>query len=146
MSYRDNADGGASSLDMRTQLFGLAHPRPKRQAPPRAALPYDPVAPVLARHAELSLLSLESQNTLEMDSMGQKVALLKNMGVKMGTEINRSLHLNDEITNSFGKGQVALKNTFSSMVRMSERAGISLKMWFFLFSIVGFCFFIVWLM
>jgi blocked-early-in-transport protein 1 len=80
-----------------------------------------------------------------MDSMGQKVAMLKNLGLKMGSEINKSIKLNDDITNSFEKGKVTLKNTYNKMIVMSQRAGISWKMWLVVFAIVFLWFFWIWI-
>lgn len=138
------SSNGAHQRELRTLLFGNTPPNTKTP-PSRTSSPYDPTPSQSAKNNESYLLSLESQNNDEMDSMGQKVAMLKNLGVKMGTEINKSIKLNDEITNGFEKGTVALKRTFNNMVVMSQRAGISLKMWFAVFAIVGLWFFWIWL-
>ncbi|ODV82353.1 uncharacterized protein CANTADRAFT_141286 [Suhomyces tanzawaensis NRRL Y-17324] len=141
MSSRYSTLGnGAHQRDLRTQLF-----TPLVKPPSRTASPYDKVASPLAKHQESYLLLLESQNNDEMDSMGQKVAMLKNLGVKMGTEINKSIKLNDEITNGFEKGKVTLKNTYNKMVVMSQRAGITWRMWLVVFLLVFLWFFWVWL-
>lgn len=136
-----------SSRDMRTQLFGQSHSRShaRPSTPARSLLPYDPDPTVSAAHAQLQLLSLESQNNDHLSLIDSKVAQLKSMGEKMGVEINRLLHLNESISNSFDTGLVKLQNTFRSMVRMSEKAGISIKMWLTLFLVVAICFFFVWI-
>lgn len=139
MSSRYSA-GAAHQRDLRTQLFANSPP-PK--APSRTSSPYDPTP--AAKHNEAYLLSLESQNNDEMESMNQKVAMLKNLGVRMGTEINKSIKLNDDITNLFEKGKVTLKNTYNKMVVMSQRAGITWKMWLTVFAVVGLWFFWVWI-
>ncbi|CUM67747.1 uncharacterized protein PRCAT00005452001 [Priceomyces carsonii] len=142
MSYR-YSHGGAQQRDLRTQLFEVP---PRKNSPViRNNSPYDPVPSSSAKHTESFLLSLESQNNDEVDTMGQKVTALKNLGVRMGSEINKSMNLNDEITNSFERGRVSLKNTFNRMIIMSKRAGITWKMWLFVFFIVFLWFFWIWL-
>jgi len=91
------------------------------------------------------MLHLESQNNEEMDNMSQKVAMLKTLGLKMGTEINKSIKLNDEITNSFEKGKTTLKNTYNKMVLMSQRAGITWRMWLVVLLVVVIFFTYAWL-
>ncbi|KAK6461538.1 hypothetical protein DFJ63DRAFT_185164 [Scheffersomyces coipomensis] len=142
MSSRYSAVG-AHQRDLRTQLF--SSPQGIRTPPSRTTSPYDPTPTVTAKHNESFLSSLESQNNDEMDSMGQKVALLRNLGEKMGVEINKSLKLNDEITNQFEKGKVTLKKTYNQMVLMSQRAGITWRMWLLVFLIIFVCFFYVWM-
>lgn len=148
MSSRYSAVG-AHQRDMRTQLFSTPSTRPTsvggKESPSRTQSPYDPAPTTSAKHNESYLLSLESQNNDEMDTMGQKVAMLKNLGLKMGSEINKSIKLNDDITNSFEKGKVTLKNTYNKMIVMSQRAGISWKMWLVVFSIVFLWFFWIWI-
>lgn len=143
MSSRYSNGGGAHQRDLRTQLFST--PQRSQTPPLRTASPYESVKSQTAKHTESMLLTLESQNDEELDSMGQKVAMLKNLGVRMGTEINKSIKLNDEITDSFEKGTVMLKKTFNRMIVMSQRAGITWRMWLTVFLIVGLWFFWVWL-
>lgn len=91
------------------------------------------------------MLSLESQNNEEVDLMSQKVNALKNLGVRMGSEINKSMKLNDDISNNFEKGKITLKNTYNRMVVMSKRAGILWRMWLVFFSLFFLACFYVWL-
>ncbi|CAK7895180.1 protein transport protein Bet1p [[Candida] anglica] len=139
--------GGAHQRDLRTQLFAPPPQRGHSQTPPsRTASPYDKAPPPPnAKYNESYLSSLESQNNDELDSMSSKVRLLKDLGVKMGGEINKSMKLNDEITNSMEKGKVTLKKTWGKMIIMSERAGITWRMWLTVFAMVGLWFFWVWL-
>ncbi|KAK6205134.1 uncharacterized protein RJT21DRAFT_13191 [Scheffersomyces amazonensis] len=141
MSSRYSAVG-AHQRDLRTQLFST--PQGIRTPPSRTTSPYDPVQTSTAKHNESFLSSLESQNNDEMEGMGQKVALLKNLGERMGVEINKSIKLNDEITNQFERGRVTLKNTYNKMILMSQRAGITWRMWLVVFIIVFLWFFYVW--
>lgn len=140
MSSRYSAGAGAHQRDLRTQLFGSS---PKPQS--RSASPYDSTPANTAKHQEAYMLHLESQNNDEMDSMSQKVAMLKNLGVKMGTEINKSIKLNDDITNSFEKGTTTLKNTYNRMIVMSQKAGITWRMWLTVLLIVVVFFTYAWL-
>ncbi|CAL1202331.1 unnamed protein product [Candida parapsilosis] len=110
--------------------------------------PYDPTPRASSSNAKFDeslLSSLESQNDEELNTMGAKINMLKNLGEKMGVEINKSVKLNDEITNGFERGKVTLKNTYNKMVVMSQRAGISWKMWLLVFGIVVLFFFYVWI-
>lgn len=129
--------------DLRTQLFTT--PQGIRRVPHRTASPYDPTPQPSAKHQESMMLTLESQNEDEMDTIGQKVAMLKNLGVKMGVEINKSVKLNEDITNNFERGKVTLKNTYNNMIDMSKKAGITWRMWLLVFLIVFLWFFWVWL-
>ena len=77
--------------------------------------------------------------------MGAKVRLLKDLGVRMGGEINKSIKLNDEITDSMEKGKLQLRKTWNRMIDMSQRAGITWRMWLVVFALVGIWFFWVWI-
>lgn len=111
----------------------------------RSGLPYDKTVSNSAKYTESMMLTLESQNDDELGSMSQKVAALRNLGVRMGSEINKGIALNDDITNSMEKGKVTLKNTFNQMVVMSQRAGISWRVWLLFFALVFLWFFYVWI-
>lgn len=132
---------GAHQRDARTQLFGGR----SFEKPARVALPYDLEPAVLAKHNEAFLMSLESQNNDEVDTMLQKVAALKNLGQRMGTEINKLMQLNADMSNSFEQGRVTLKNTYNRMVVMSQRAGITWRMWAAFFGALFVWFFYIWL-
>jgi blocked-early-in-transport protein 1 len=140
MSSRYSAAAGAHQRDLRTQLFSSS-PKP----PSRTSSPYDPLPSESDKHQQAYMLHLESQNNEEMDNMSQKVAMLKTLGLKMGTEINKSIKLNDEITNSFEKGKTTLKNTYNKMVVMSQRAGITWRMWLVVLLVVVLFFTYAWL-
>lgn len=147
MSSRYSTVGGTHQRDLRTQLFSTPPARTMYNytPPSRTSSPYEKDTTNSAKHNESLLSSLESQNNDELDSMGQKVAMLKNLGVRMGTEINKSIKINDEITDRFEKGKITLKNTYNKMVVMSQRAGITWRMWLAVFSIVILWFVYVWL-
>lgn len=142
----NNQYSNTGSTRERTQLFSAPPPlRSRGQTPSRVTSPYEQAPSVSAKHNEAFLSSLESQNDEEVDSMSQKVAMLKNLGVRMGTEINKSMKINDDLTNNFERGKVTLKNTYNRMVVMSQRAGISWKMWLALFAMVFLWSFYVWM-
>lgn len=144
MNSRYSTAGSAHQRDVRTQLFGPNHAA-ARTPPARMSSPYDAQPLQSAKHNEAFLLSLESQNNDDMDVMSQKVAALKTLGVRMGSEINKSMKINDEITNSFERGKVTLKNTYNRMVLMSQRAGISWRMWLVFFALFFAACFYVWM-
>lgn len=144
MTSRYSSNISAHQRDLRTSLF--ASPTGITKPPvQRVASPYDKAAHPSAKHNESFLLSLESQNNDELDVMSQKVSMIKDLGVKMGQEINKSIKLNDNITETFENGRISLKNTYNRMILMSERAGISCKLWFIVFFIVFVWFFWVWI-
>lgn len=146
MNSRYSTAGSAHQRDIRTQLFSSPSPRLlQTSTPARMDSPYEKTHVQSAKHNEAFLLSLESQNNDEVDLMSQKVNALKNLGVRMGSEINKSMKLNDEITNNFERGKVTLKNTYNRMVVMSKRAGISWKMWLVFFLLFFLLCFYVWL-
>lgn len=143
MESRYSTAGSAHQRDVRTQLF--ASPLPRFATPQHMSSPYDAAPLLLAKHNEAFLLSLESQNDSEMDLMSQKVLALKHLGVRMGLEINKLMKLNDDITNSFERGTVTLKNTYNRMMVMSKRAGILWRVWLGFFAMFFLWCFYVWL-
>ncbi|SGZ53639.1 CIC11C00000003035 [Sungouiella intermedia] len=146
MNSRYSTAGSAHQRDIRTQLFSSPSPRLlNASTPARMSSPYDKAPQQSAKHNEAFLLSLESQNNEEVDLMSQKVNALKNLGVRMGSEINKSMKLNDDISNNFEKGKITLKNTYNRMVVMSKRAGILWRMWLVFFSLFFLACFYVWL-
>lgn len=144
MESRYSTAGSAHQRDLRTQLFSTPHGR-SGTVPQRMSSPYENSPKVSAKHNEAFLLSLEDQNENEVDLMSSKVSALKNLGVMMGLEINKSMRLNDDISNNFERGSVTLKNTYNRMVLMSKRAGISWKMWLLFFAVFFLWCFYVWL-
>lgn len=147
MSSRYSHNIGVHQRDLRTQLFSSptgAFQKPAAK-PERVGSPYEKAPSQSAKHNEAYLLSLESQNNEDIDGMGQRIAMMKDLSVRMGTEINKSIKLNDNITDNFEKGKVTLKNTYNKMVIMSERAGISCKTWFIVFGVVVMFFLWVWM-
>lgn len=141
-------NGGISNVhdrNMRTQLFSTSQKQRAKDVN-RVSSPYDsrPQVPT-AKENEAYLMSLESQNNEEIDTMSQKVNMLKGLGVRMGDEINKSIKLNDNLTESMEKGKVTLKNTWNRMIVMSQRAGISWRMWLVAFFIIFLFFFWVWI-
>ncbi|KAF7999137.1 blocked early in transport 1 [Metschnikowia aff. pulcherrima] len=146
MELRYSTAGSAHQRDLRTQLFSTPSQRSLAAlTPQRMSSPYDNGPKVSAKHNEAFLLLLEDQNENEVDSMSSKVSALKNLGVRMGLEINRLMQLNDDISNNFERGSVTLKNTYNRMVVMSKRAGILWKMWLGFFALFFLWCFYVWL-
>ncbi|OBA23542.1 hypothetical protein METBIDRAFT_107438 [Metschnikowia bicuspidata var. bicuspidata NRRL YB-4993] len=146
MDSRYSTAGSGHLRDLRTQLFSTPqHRSGGNSVPLRMSSPYESAPLVSARHNEAFLLSLEDQNNSEVDQMSSKVSALKSLGVMMGLEISKSMHLNDEISGNFERGSVTLKNTYNRMVLMSKRAGISWKMWLVFFAVFFLMCYYVWL-
>lgn len=89
--------------------------------------------------------SLESQNDKHIEGLSAKVKMLKDITVKIGDEVRDSNNLLTNLENNFEGARTRLKGTYSRMVVMADRSGISLKMWLIFFGIVFIFFFYVWL-
>lgn len=146
MDSKYSTSGSTSYRDSRTQLFGSSHSRAiNPQAPVRMQSPYGDQNTRSLKHNEAFLLSLESQNNDELDSMSSKVAALKNLGIQMGDEINKSMRLNDDLTEKFMNGKITLKHTYNRMIDMSRAAGLTWKMWLVFFLLFFMLCFYLWL-
>lgn len=146
MDSRYSSAGSASYRDSRTQLFASSHSRaPTSQPPSRMDSPYGNPSKHNLKHNEAFLLSLESQNNEEIDSMSSKVAALKNLGLQMGDEINKSIRLNEDLTDKFERGKLSLKHTYNRMIDMSKSAGLTWKMWIVFFLLFFMLCFYLWL-
>ncbi|PNS13863.1 Protein transport protein bet1 [Sphaceloma murrayae] len=88
---------------------------------------------------------LESQNDSQVSEMGKRVAMLKDITIKIGDEIRDSTALAEKMNDSFGVAGVKLKGTMNRMLRMAERTGVGWKVWLGFFAAVGFLFWYVWL-
>lgn len=107
----------------------------------RSSSPYEQPA---KKDFNASMLShLEDQNENEMSAMNEKVKQLKNLGLRMGSEIKNSeinmQNLNQTFDNTRGK----LKNNFNKMMIMAENAPIGVKRWAIFFLVVIVIFWLV---
>lgn len=107
--------------------------------------PYGSLSTPNPKHNEAYLSSLESQNNEDLDGMSYKVAALKNLGLQMGDEINKSMRLNEDLTDKFERGRVSLKQTYNRMIVMSRAAGLTWKMWIVFFLLFFLLCFYLWL-
>ncbi|CAI2040796.1 hypothetical protein SEUBUCD646_0I01690 [Saccharomyces eubayanus] len=96
-------------------------------------------------YSQSNLASLESQSEEQMGAMGQRIKALKSLSLRMGDEIRGSNHTIDQLGDTFHNTSVKLKRTFSSMMEMARRSGISIKTWLIIFFFVGLLFFWVWI-
>ncbi|KAF2221407.1 hypothetical protein BDZ85DRAFT_239717 [Elsinoe ampelina] len=96
-------------------------------------------------YATSVLDSLESQNDGQVSEMSKRVAMLKDITMKIGDEIRDSTALAEKMNDNFGAAGVKLKGTMNRMLRMAERTGVGWRVWlgFFLF-VIG-VFWYVWL-
>ena len=107
--------------------------------------PYGNLSQPNLKHNEAYLLSLESQKDEDFNGMSSKVAALKNLGLQMGDEINKSIKLNEDITDKFERGKISLKHTYNRMIDMSRAAGLTWKMWLIFFLMFFTLCFYLWL-
>lgn len=146
LNSRYSTAGSTYFRDSRTQLFASSHSRGSTsQLPSRMESPYGERSAQNLKHNEAYLLSLESQNNEELDGMTFKVAALKNMGLQMGEEINKSVRLNEDLTDKFERGKVSLKQTYNKMIDMSWAASLTWKMWLIFFLLFFSLCFYLWL-
>jgi len=89
--------------------------------------------------------SLESQNDEQVSEMGKKVAMLKDITIRIGDEIRDSTALAEKMNDTFGNTSVRLKGTMNRMLRMAERTGVGWKVWVGFFAAVCMLFTYVWL-
>lgn len=104
-----------------------------------------PYTKVKKDYNESELSQLESQNEDMSSTILDKVKGLKSLGVRMGESINDSNKLLSETSNSFEEINDKLKRTFTSMMVMAQRSGISVKVWLMLFAVVGLLWLWIWL-
>lgn len=88
---------------------------------------------------------LESQNDSQVSEMGKRVAMLKDITIKIGDEIRDSTALAEKMNDSFGMAGVKLKGTMNRMLRMAEKTGVGWRVWLGFFFAVGVLFWYVWL-
>lgn len=146
MESRYSTGGSAYQRDNRTQLFPSSHSRVINPQPPsRMDSPYGNLSQPNLKHNEAYLLSLESQKDEDFNGMSSKVAALKNLGLQMGDEINKSIKLNEDLTDKFERGKISLKHTYNRMIDMSRAAGLTWKMWLIFFLMFFTLCFYLWL-
>lgn len=107
----------------------------------RSASPYEQPA---KKDFNSSMLSqLEDQNENELGAMNEKVKQLKNLGLRMGTEIKNSEINMQSLNQTFDATRGKLKNNFNRMMIMAENAPIGVKRWAIFFVVVIIIFWLV---
>lgn len=97
------------------------------------------------QYSDAVLDELESQNDEQVSEMGRKVAMLKDITLRIGDEIRDSTALADKMNDTFGDTGARLKGTMNRMLRMAERTGVGWKVWVGFFAAVIVLFWYVWL-
>ncbi|KAL1306532.1 hypothetical protein AAFC00_005223 [Neodothiora populina] len=97
------------------------------------------------QYSDAVLSGLESQNDEQVSVLSGKVAMLKDITLRIGDEIRDSTAFAEKMNDQFGNTSARLKGTMNRMLRMAERTGVGWKVWlgFFAAVIVLFCY--VWL-
>ncbi|KZF20621.1 hypothetical protein L228DRAFT_269923 [Xylona heveae TC161] len=117
-----------------------------RGASPGSGLGYRSATPnKRGQYSDAVLSELESQNDEQLEGMGAKVKMLKDITVAIGHEIRSSTTLADQMNDSFDNTRVRLRGTMNRMLRMAESTGVSWKAWASFFAAVIFLFWWVWL-
>ncbi|ODV93388.1 hypothetical protein PACTADRAFT_5171 [Pachysolen tannophilus NRRL Y-2460] len=111
---------------------------------PRSSSPYS--TPSGQKDYSSSLMDqLESQNNVEINEMTEKVKLLKNIGLKMNTELNSSSINIKSLNENFEKMLPVVKR-YGTRVGVIGRDGwFTFKGWLIFFGLVFLIFFIRWI-
>ncbi|KAA6412377.1 MAG: snare complex subunit [Lasallia pustulata] len=97
------------------------------------------------QYSDAVLSELESQNDQELEGVGAKVKLLKDLSVAIGDEIRDSSKMAEGMLNSFDNTGARLRGTMKRMLRMADRTGVGWRVWLGFFAAVVFLFWYVWL-
>ncbi|KAF1353404.1 hypothetical protein BDV97DRAFT_375429 [Delphinella strobiligena] len=97
------------------------------------------------QYSDAVLQSLESQNDEQVSVLSGKVAMLKDITMKIGDEIRDSTALAEKMNDQFGNTSAKLKGTMNRMLRMAEKTGVGWKVWLAFFAFVIMLFWYVWL-
>ncbi|TFK20151.1 protein transport protein BET1 [Coprinopsis marcescibilis] len=85
---------------------------------------------------------LEGQNDEALESLSNKVKLLKNLTVGIGNEVRESTVQLSQMNDAFAETGDILSGTFRRMNNMAERHGCK-WLWYIVFFVIVFWFFIV---
>ncbi|GAM86080.1 hypothetical protein ANO11243_040900 [Dothideomycetidae sp. 11243] len=109
--------------------------RPRSTGPDKSVRPYNTAV----------LDELESQNDVQVGEMSRRVAMLKDITLRIGDEIRDSTALAEKMNDQFGNAGNRLKGTMRRMLRMAERTGVGWRVWLGFFAAVIVLFWYVWL-
>ncbi|MCJ1302234.1 protein transport protein bet1 [Hypocenomyce scalaris] len=95
------------------------------------------------QYSDAVLSELESQNDQELEGVGAKVKMLKDLSLAIGDEIRDSSKVAEGMLDSFDNTRVRLRGTMNRMLRMAERTGVGWRVWLGFFAAVVFVFWYV---
>ncbi|PQE24704.1 hypothetical protein CJF32_00007024 [Rutstroemia sp. NJR-2017a WRK4] len=96
------------------------------------------------QYSDAVLNELESQNDEQVEGIMGKVKQLKTMTIAIGDEIRESSALAEKMNDSFENTRVRIRGTMNRMLIMSQKTGVSWKVWLMFFAAVFGLFFWVW--
>ncbi|KAM3083032.1 protein transport protein bet1 [Clarireedia jacksonii] len=96
------------------------------------------------QYSDAVLNELESQNDEQVEGILGKVKQLKTMTIAIGDEIRESSALAEKMNDSFENTRVRIRGTMNRMLIMSQKTGVSWKVWLLFFAAVFGLFFWVW--
>ncbi|CCD47317.1 similar to SNARE complex subunit (Bet1) [Botrytis cinerea T4] len=111
-----------------------------RSATPNSSAPYVP----RGQYSDAVLNELESQNNDQVEGIMGKVRQLKSMTIAIGDEIRESSALAEKMNDNFEGARVRIRGTMNRMLIMSQKTGVSWKVWILFFAAVFGLFFWVW--
>ncbi|QSZ32897.1 hypothetical protein DSL72_002478 [Monilinia vaccinii-corymbosi] len=96
------------------------------------------------QYSDAVLNELESQNNDQVEGIMGKVKQLKSMTIAIGDEIRESSALAEKMNDNFEGARVRIRGTMNRMLIMSQKTGVSWKIWLLFFAAVFGLFFWVW--
>ncbi|KAF7914384.1 uncharacterized protein EAF01_000790 [Botrytis porri] len=96
------------------------------------------------QYSDAVLNELESQNNDQVEGIMGKVRQLKSMTIAIGDEIRESSALAEKMNDNFEGARVRIRGTMNRMLIMSQKTGVSWKVWILFFAAVFGLFFWVW--
>ncbi|KAJ8061596.1 hypothetical protein OCU04_009403 [Sclerotinia nivalis] len=96
------------------------------------------------QYSDAVLNELESQNNDQVEGIMGKVRQLKSMTIAIGDEIRESSALAEKMNDNFEGARVRIRGTMNRMLIMSQKTGVSWKIWLLFFAAVFGLFFWVW--
>ncbi|KAF2755462.1 SNARE domain-containing protein [Pseudovirgaria hyperparasitica] len=97
------------------------------------------------QYSSAVLDELESQNNDQMEGMGARVKMLKDLTMAIGDEIRDSSALAEKMNESFEGTRQRLRGTMNRMLRMADKTGVGWRVWLMFFAAVSLLFWYVWL-
>jgi len=128
----------SNTLHNRASLLGVTPPSSGRSSPFSESILPQYQHPAGHRFAD----DLEGQNDEQLEGLGAKVKLLKELTVGIGREVQESTKQLSQMNDAFAETGGILQGTFRRMNSMAARQGCR-WLWYIVFLVIVFWFFLV---